>query len=94
MSTTYYICSIFSGSKKKYYNFIVQFVLYITRVRVLYERVLKTKIDFEITTFLNYEWELREQEMQNQIKTRKITFLFLFHVLNSTALEVHNSKKQ
>ena len=72
----------------------ITIVLYITRVRVLYERVLKTKIDFEITTFLNYELELQEQEIQNQITTRKITFLFLFHALNSTALEVHNSKKR
>ena len=66
MSTTYYICSIFSGSKKN-----ITILLYITRVRVLYERVLKTKIDFEITTFLNYELELQEQKIQNQITTRK-----------------------
>ena len=49
-------------------------------------RGLKTKINFEINAFLNYE--LQEREIQNQIETITKTFLFSFHVLNIPILEI------
>ena len=52
-------------------------VWYVCLPRVLYDRVRKKKINFEITAFLNYERGLQEREIQNQMKTIRTTF-FVF----------------
>ena len=52
---------IFQGMDSRYIRTTLSaYFMYLTTTlvctRVLYDRVLKTKINFEITTFLNYEW--------------------------------------
>ena len=53
----------------------VHIVLRTVRTRVIYDRVQNKKNNFEITAFLNYEEELQEREIQNQMKT-KTRFFF------------------
>ena len=63
------------------------------KTRMLYDRVRKSKICFEITAFLNYERGIsRAGEFKtSNVNNKKKLLLFSFDVLNSPALEIPRS---